>query len=54
MRRTFANWMTRSGALMLATGSICLQTAACADNITALASTVTAGGVLFIISRILE
>lgn len=40
-------------ALAIATGSVLLQNATCAAQLAAVSSTITAGGVIFIISRIL-
>jgi hypothetical protein len=40
--------------LALATGAVLLQTATCAQQITALATTVTAGSALFIVNQIIN
>jgi len=40
--------------LGLAAGAMLLQTATCTEQVTALASTITAGGVLFIVSQIIS
>ncbi len=45
---------TKKWLLAVATGMITLQAATCAANLTALSTTVTAGGVIFIIARILQ
>lgn len=47
--RKFTRWV-----FGLVGGGILLQTASCTDQVTAIATSVTAGGVLYIIRRIIE